>query len=79
MALNIRSEEVNRLAEALARVKRTTKTEAVRLALEGELKRASAALPLRERVRDLQARILSYPPTGDEADKAFFDALSGDE
>jgi len=78
MPLNIRNEDVNRLAEKLARVKRTSKTDAVRLALEEELRRISEAIPLRERLRPLQKRIMSRPPTGLEADKAFFDDLSGD-
>jgi len=79
MPLNIRSEEVNRLAEQLAAIKHVTKTDAVKLALEGELRRAIEAVPLRERVKPLQDRILARPPTGDEADKAFYDALSGDD
>lgn len=78
MPLNIRNEDVNQLAEKLAKVKRTTKTEAVRLALENELHRAAAAVPLRERLRPLQKRIMSRPATGLNADKAFYDELSGD-
>ena len=78
MPLNIRNEDVNRLAEKLARVKRTSKTDAVRLALEEELRRAAEAVPLRERLRPLQKRIMSRPATGLEADKAFYDDLSGD-
>ena len=78
MPLNIRNEEVNRLAEKLARAKHTTKTEAVRLALEGELRRAAEAVPLRERLRPLQKRILARPATGLAADKALYDELSGD-
>ncbi len=38
MALNIRNEEVNRLAEALAAAHRTTKTDAVKQALEKEFR-----------------------------------------
>ena len=38
-----------------------------------------ADAPLVERVKALQDRILAYPPTGKEADKEFFDWLSGDE
>jgi hypothetical protein len=34
---------------------------------------------LTERVKILQDRVLARPPTGKEADKAFFDWLSGDE
>lgn len=78
MPLNIRSEEVNRLAEKLATVTRTSKTEAVRSALANELERAEREMPLEERVRPIQDRIAAWPETGLEADKAFFDELSGD-
>ena len=54
------------------------KTEAVRTALENELHRLDQAVPLQERLRPLQHRILSRPATGLEADKAFYDELSGD-
>ena len=79
MPLNIRNEAVNKLARKLAARKRVNKTEAVKIALENELRRMDDAVPLRERIRDIQDRIASYPDTGLEADKAFFDALSGDE
>jgi len=79
MPLNIRSEEVNRLAEKLAARTHTNKTEAVKLALENELRRLEAAVPLRERLRPLQDRILARPATGLEADKAFDDELSGED
>ena len=77
MPLNIRSETVNQLAEKLAARARTNKTDAVRIALENELRRLDDALPLRERLRPLQERVLSRPATGLEADKAFYDELSG--
>jgi len=77
MPLNIRSEAVNQLAERLAARKRTNKTEAVRMALEHELRRLDESVPLRERLRALQQRVLSRPATGLEADKAFYDELSG--
>jgi len=78
MPLNIRSEEVNRLAEQLATRKRVNKTEAVRLALENELHRLDDALSLKERLRPLQDRVMARPATGDDADKAFYDELSGE-
>jgi antitoxin VapB len=78
MPLNIRSEEVNQLAEKLAVRKGINKTEAVKLALENELRRVEQAVPLRERLRALQERVLARPATGLEADKAFYDALSGE-
>ncbi len=79
MPLNIRSEEVNRLAEQLAAIKRMTKTDAVRQALQSELRRAVESVPLRERITPLQDRILARPATGEQADKEFYDALSGDD
>jgi antitoxin VapB len=77
MPLNIRSEAVNQLAEKLAARKRMNKTDAVRVALEHELQRLDEAIPLRERLRALQSRVMSRPATGLEADKAFYDELSG--
>jgi antitoxin VapB len=79
MPLNIRNEEVNRLAEQLAAIKHVTKTDAVMFALKEELRRTVEAIPLMDQIRMLQDRILAYPPTGKEADKAFFDSLSGDD
>ena len=78
MPLNIRNEAVNQLAGKLAARTRTTKTEAVKLALENELRRLDAAVPLLERIRPIQERVQSWPATGLEADKAFYDELSGD-
>jgi antitoxin VapB len=75
--LNIRSDEVNRLAEALAGRLRLTKTEAVKLALENELHRLDHGVPLRDRVRSIQERIQKRPATGLPADKSFYDDLSG--
>ena len=77
MPLNIRNEAVNQLAEKLAARRHVNKTDAVRMALENELRRLDEAVPLRERVRFLQDRVLSRPTTGLEADKAFYDELSG--
>jgi len=79
MPLNIRNKVVNQLAERLAARKRVNKTEAVRIALENELRRLDEAMPLRDRLRPLQERVLSRPATGLEADKAFYDELSGQE
>lgn len=78
MPLNIRSEEVNRLAEALAARKHINKTDAVKQALQNELHRLDQALPLRDRLRSLQDRVLARPATGLEADKSFYDTLSGE-
>ncbi len=78
MPLNIRSEDVNRLADTLATRLNISKTEAVRRALEAELRRTDPTVPLIERIRPIQQRVLARPRTGLKADKAFFDDLSGD-
>jgi antitoxin VapB len=75
--LNIRNDDVNRLAETLARRIRVSKTEAVKTALENELRRLDEVLPLRERLRPLQNRVNARPGTGFEADKAYYDDLNG--
>jgi antitoxin VapB len=78
MPLNIRSETVNELAHKLATRRHVSKTEAVRMALENELRREDEAVPLWERIRPLRETIARYPDSGEQADKAFFDNLSGD-
>lgn len=78
MPLNIRSDEVNRLAETLAARIRTNKTDAVKRALENELHRLDEAVSLSERLRPIQDRVLARPATGLDADKEFYDALSGE-
>ncbi|WCS26364.1 type II toxin-antitoxin system VapB family antitoxin [Methylobacterium sp. NMS14P] len=77
MPLNIRSEEVNQLAEKLASRAGVSKTEAVRLALANELARRDAEREtFLERVTQIQERLASYPSTGLQADKAFYDSLN---
>ena len=73
MPLNIRSEEVNQLAEKLASRAGVSKTEALRLALTNELARR---VPLAERLKPLLDEIAAIPRTGLEADKAFYDSLN---
>lgn len=75
MPLNIRSEEVNRLADKLASVARVSKTEAVRIALVNELQRRELAIPLAERIKPIQDAYAALPKTGLTADKAFYDSL----
>jgi antitoxin VapB len=77
MPLNIRSEEVNKLAEELAAKRHVTKTEAVKLALVNELERDKQDVSLSERLKPIQDRIMARGRTGLKADKAFFDELSG--
>ncbi len=77
MPLNIRNEEVNRLADKLASIRKVSKTEAVRRALVHDLEREERSAPLAERLRPLLDEIAAASKTGLEADKAFYDDLSG--
>jgi antitoxin VapB len=76
--LQIRNERVVQLAAKLAAIRGSTKTEAVLRALENELARIESEKTLTERLRPIQDRIASRAATGLEADKAFFDELSGE-
>ncbi len=76
--LQIRNRRVVELAAKLAAVRRSTKTDAVLSALENELARVEGAKSLAERLKPLQDRIAAVPRTGLEADKDFYDDLSGD-
>ena len=73
MALHIRDEETERLVRNLASLKKLGLTEAIRFAMENELKR----IPLRDRIRPIQDRVAAAGRTGLKADKAFFDEICG--
>jgi antitoxin VapB len=53
-----------------------SKQDAVRLAVQTESKRMAEAIPLRERIAAWRKEHPMPPPTGQKADKAFFDDLS---
>ncbi|GLS45078.1 type II toxin-antitoxin system VapB family antitoxin [Methylobacterium brachythecii] len=78
MPLNIRSEEVNRLADKLASLLKVSKTEAVRIALTNELTLRDKRPSLQERLKPMQEAFAAYPRTGLQADKAIFDEMNGE-
>jgi antitoxin VapB len=73
--LQIRDPRAVELAGRLAALHRSTETEAILLALENEVARMET---LAERIKPIQDRVMSSPATGLEANKAFYDDLSGD-
>lgn len=77
MTLHIRDPETDEFARQLAARQGLTITDAVRRALANELRRLDEATPLPDRIAALRARVLAHPATGHEADKPFYDALSG--
>jgi antitoxin VapB len=78
MPVYIRDEATNRLVRKLAQRKRIGLTEAVKLAVQNELRREEEAVPLRDRIAAIRRTIVRRSRTGKKADKAFFDELSGD-
>ena len=77
MPFHVRDEETDALVRELAHRRGVGLTEAIRIAVNAELKRAGDERPLRERLRGVADEIAAYPDTGAKADKAFFDELSG--
>jgi antitoxin VapB len=78
MTLSIRDAATDKLVRALAKRKGVGLTEAVRLAVGAELSRLDDERPLRERVAAIRRAVVARGRTGERADKAFFDELSGD-
>ncbi|AQR61542.1 transcription factor [Brevundimonas sp. LM2] len=79
MAFHVRDKETDALVRELALRRGVGLTEAVRLAVEGELARQGREVAeKRARVSALLNEVDAWPRTGLKADKAFFDELSGD-
>ena len=80
MALYVKDIEVDRLAERLAALRQTSKTEVVRKALQHELERIEGVPSLVEQgvafVKALRAR--ADPVEGRLVDKDFIDGLYGE-
>lgn len=77
MPLYIKDDTTARLVAEFARLRGVSKQDAVKLAVQAELDRVAAVVPLRERFAALRRAHPLPPATGNAADKAFFDDLSG--
>ena len=76
--LYIKDDDTSALVTQLAKLRGLSKQAAVRLAVQAELDRAAQTIPLEDRFAALRE---AYPlplPTGELADKAFFDEMSGE-
>jgi antitoxin VapB len=78
MPLYIKDDATAGLVAELARKRGISKQDAVRLAVQAELQRMAEATPLRDRIAAWRKTHPMPPSTGQKADKAFFDDLSGD-
>lgn len=79
MAFYVRDERTDAAVRRLARLKRQSLTDTIRQAVEHEYERQRESVPLSERLKPLVLRYAAFPETGENADKAFFDTLSGDD
>ena len=80
MALYVKDPQVDRLAERLAALRKVSKTEAVRQALQHELEREAGVPSLVDKGVAFVSALLARAPsaTGQPADKAFIDGLYGE-
>ena len=76
MPFHVRDPEADGLVRELARKRGVGLTEAVKLAVRAELQRDDES-EFRAEVRKIQERIAARGRSGLQADKAFFDDLSG--
>ncbi len=77
MPLYIKDDATAALVARLAKLRGLTKQAAVKLAVQADLQRTIEAVPLRDRLALLWEEHPLPPPTGQAADEAFSDELSG--
>ncbi len=73
MPLHIKDKAATDAVRRLARIRRLSLTDAVRVACEEAIARDDRSRPIAERLEDVHRRLRALPPTGLKADKAFFD------
>ncbi len=78
MPLYIKDRETAELVAELAERLKTTKQDAVKSAVKAELDRMTGMSTFRDKFEAFYERFPLPEPTGETADKAFFDELSGD-
>ena len=76
MAFHVRDAETDRLVREFAVSKGVGLTEAIKLAVAEALAAEKQKLSLWDRLKPLHDKIASYPKSGLEADKAFYDSLN---
>ena len=81
MSIYIKDPETDKAVRQLAKLRGVSLTEAIRVATEKALaeERVQQNEDFLAKMHELQKELASYPPSGNKADKAFFDWLSGEE
>jgi antitoxin VapB len=77
MTFYVKDPATDKAVRKLAKLKGKTLTETIREAVETELQRERRET-LPQRLDAIAQQLSKYPKTGLEADKAFFDEISGD-
>ena len=77
MSFHVRDPKTDAMVRELARKRGIGLTEAIKQAVEAELRQADSDPDFMQQVRRIQDEIASHGRTGLVADKAFFDDLSG--
>jgi antitoxin VapB len=77
MTFYVKDPATDRAVRRLAKIRGKTLTETIREAVEGELRKARRET-LPQRLDAIAQQLGKHPKTGLEADKAFFDDLSGE-
>jgi antitoxin VapB len=79
MPFHVRDPETDALVRAYAQDQRVGITDAIKLAVTRARQADEEALSdKRKALKAIRDELNSYPRTGEKADKAFFDELSGD-
>ena len=80
MTFYVKDPATDKVVRKLAKLKGKTLTETIREAVEKALveQKLENSATFLDRIRPIQDRLARYPSTGLEADKAFYDELSGD-
>ena len=78
MAFYVKDPATDKAVRRLAKIKGKTLTDTIREAVEKEYANTKASKSVAEKLDALAERFGKFPRSGLEADKAFFDDLSGD-
>ena len=78
MAFYVKDPATDKAVRRLAKIKGKTLTDTIREAVEKEYANTKASKSVAEKLDALAERFSKLPRSGLEADKAFFDDLSGD-
>ena len=78
MTFYVKDPATDKAVRKLAKIKGKTLTDTIREAVEKEILVSQKEIPLVERLDAIAREFSKFPRSGLEADKAFFDELSGD-